>query len=106
MRKSIRGFMRRPGRQRLRIFIISSRRARWCAKRKRLETITGSVEDARLKYKSFAAHEVFFPPPCGEGCLSEAKTGWGLREGCTPPLAPPHKGEGNKILLDIIPSIG
>ena len=59
--------------------------------------ITGS-SPVMMYYKPVMAGRdpagISFPPPCGEGCLSEAKTGWGLREGCTPPLAPPHKGYG------------
>src|SRR5918995_1872913 len=44
-----------------------------------------------------------FPPPCGEGRLSEAKTGWGfVRQRCTPTLPSPTRGE-RKFLLDIIP---
>src|SRR5215208_6158746 len=42
---------------------------------------------------------VSFPPPCGEGCLSEAKTGWGRCEGCTPPLPLPTRGRGILFLL-------
>src|SRR5215212_3053850 len=41
----------------------------------------------------------YFPPPCGEGCLSEAKTGWGLCEGCTPPLPLPTRGRGILLFL-------
>src|SRR5215208_5457986 len=39
-----------------------------------------------------------FPRPRGEGRLSEAKTGWGSAREPTPPLAPPHKGEGEFIV--------
>ena len=49
---------------------------------------------------------ISFSPPCGEGRLSEAKTGWGfVRQRCTPTLPSPTRGEG-KFLLDSIPIIG
>src|SRR4029078_7242224 len=48
MRKSMRSSTRQPVRRRLRIFSISSRRARWCVRRRKPKIITGSVEGARF----------------------------------------------------------
>src|SRR5215210_2803705 len=46
----------------------------------------------RASHREWQTRGCLFPPPCGVGCSSKARTGWGLREVAPHPCPSPQGG--------------